>query len=315
MGAYHNKLDKKYFKNSIYMKKFYNTFDITSKDKKQLQYDIVYNTYNTFVILNNYFFTTNYTMKTSERIDNSIKVLNDYLITYKNKIRKCYDKQCIEMYEDFEIVEGKLKLLKEEYKTKKANDPSTTYQKLPLYKEIASDIEDYMYLLNLVDFDKLIDSKDMPYIKVANDKLPRKVNCKLIADLNTKVNTLIDEKKQENLNKEFIEQYYKDTDIDLNKDIEQREFIFELHNIIKDLNNAIVDYYTTKDTTIIFLFVNFLPRFFNQDIKYVKDIRYKTLFKRVRAIFENLCKKDIDIAYEKLKDIINDYKNIYEYMS
>lgn len=315
MGYYHNKLDKKYFKNSVYMKRFYDTFDITSKEKKQLQYDIIYNTYNTFVMVNNYFFTSNYTMKHSDRINKSIEVINDYLTTYKNKIKKCYDKQCIDMYNDLEILEGKLETLKEDYKKEKAKDTSITYPKLSLYKEITKEIDDYMTLLIMVDFDKLVDSKDMPFIKAPNDKLPRKINCKLIDDLSIKVNTSFDEEKQERLNNEFIDQYYRDTDIDLNKDKEQRDFIFMLHNIIKDLNNAIVDYYTTKDITIIFLFVNFLPKFFEKDIEFVKDIRYKALFKRVKAIYDDLCKKHIDIAYDKLKDIISDYKDIYEYMS
>lgn len=45
MGCYHNKLDKKYFRNSIYIKKFEETFDIKIRDYP-LQYELIYETYN-----------------------------------------------------------------------------------------------------------------------------------------------------------------------------------------------------------------------------------------------------------------------------
>ena len=43
MGAYHNKLDKKYFNKSIYAKKFEETFNIKLKDYP-LQYEIMLDT-------------------------------------------------------------------------------------------------------------------------------------------------------------------------------------------------------------------------------------------------------------------------------
>ena len=59
MGKYHNKLDKKYFDKSIYMKKFESAFNIKIKDYP-LQYELVFETYNTFIAFNNILFSLNY---------------------------------------------------------------------------------------------------------------------------------------------------------------------------------------------------------------------------------------------------------------
>ena len=45
MGKYHNKLDKKYFNKSIYIKRFESAFNIKIKDYP-LQYELVFETYN-----------------------------------------------------------------------------------------------------------------------------------------------------------------------------------------------------------------------------------------------------------------------------
>ena len=100
MGKYHNKLDKKYFNKSIYMKKFVETFNIKLKDNP-LQYELVYETYNTFIIINNTLFSLNY-IPIDKKVNNMIDISSDYLDTYKNKIKKCYDSQCILLYESFE---------------------------------------------------------------------------------------------------------------------------------------------------------------------------------------------------------------------
>ena len=55
MGHYHNKLDKKYFNKSVYVKKFEEVFNIKIKDYP-LQYELVYETYNTIISLNNILF-------------------------------------------------------------------------------------------------------------------------------------------------------------------------------------------------------------------------------------------------------------------
>ena len=61
-----------------------------------------------------------------------------------------------------------------------------------------------MNILDNLNFDKLVDSKDMPYIKKPNDKLPKKVNLKIIDNLDIKSSTLFDSDKHEKLNNDFV---------------------------------------------------------------------------------------------------------------
>ena len=296
MGHYHNKLDKKYFNKSIYIKKFESVFNIKIKDYP-LQYELVYETYNTFISLNNILFSLNYVPLTN-KIDNINHLLNSYLNKYKNKIKKCYDSNCILMYESFENIVDEI------------DDCKIRNIKYNL-KSLEKDIEIYMSILDKVDFDKLVDSKDMPYNKKPNDKLPKKVNLKLLNDLDIRENTIFDIDKQKELNNKFIQDYMKRTGINLNEDIEQRYFIFDILNRIKDLNNSIVDYYIYNDKCLVNLFNYYLKEFLKQDISFIKDITFINLFNKLKDI-SNLIDNNIDLAYSNIKELVEQFKDLYE---
>ena len=298
MGHYHNKLDKKYFNKSIYIKKFESAFNIKIKDYP-LQYELVYETYNTFISLNNILFSLNY-VPLKNKIDNINHLLNSYLNKYKNKIKKCYDSNCLLMYESFEDIVAEI------------DDCKTRNIKYNL-KSLEKDIEFYMFILDRVDFDKLVDSKIMPYHKIANDKLAKKVNLKIIDDIDIKSSTLFNSEKQKELNDAFVSDYLKKTGIDLNKEEDQRNFIFETLNRIKDLNNAIVDYQIYKDKAVLNIFNLFLSNdYLKQDISFVKDITYINVFNKLKGVSKNISDDNIDIAYKELRDIIEQFKDFYE---
>ena len=301
MGNYHNKLDKKYFNKSIYMKKFENAFNIKIKDYP-LQYELVFETFNTYIGVNNILFSMNY-IPINQKVDNLIHLINAYLNKYKNKINKCYDSECILIYEGLENILDELNEMKELYTTKK-----TKYN----LKSLEKDTEHFMNILDNLNFDKLVDSKDMPYIKKPNDKLPKKVNLKLIDDLDIKSSTLFDDDKQKELNDLFIQDYKKKTGINLNEDIEQRYFIFDILNRIKDLNNSMVDYYIYNDKCLVNLFNYYLKEFLNQDISYVKDITYVNVFNKLKDISNLIDNNNIDLAYSNIKELIEQFKDLYE---
>ena len=117
MGKYHNKLDKKYFNKSIYIKKFESAFDIKIKDYP-LQYELVFETYNTYIGINNVLFSMNY-IPINQKVDNLIHLISSYLNKYKNKIKKCYDSECILVYESLENTLDELNEMKELYAAKK----------------------------------------------------------------------------------------------------------------------------------------------------------------------------------------------------
>lgn len=310
MGQYHNKLDKKYFKNSIYIKKFEEVFGIKIKDYP-LQYELIYETYSALIFANNTFFAKGY-MQTTERIKKVISNTNTYLDKYKNKIRKCYDSSCIEIYDELEIIVDELKETLVAYeKSINKNDTLKSH-----CKPILDKLEQFDYKLRMTNFDYLLDNKKMIYKKMPNDKLPRKVNCKLIDGMEYRQNIMFDNQKQIAFNNDFIEKYYNRTKIDLHKDTRQREFVFTLHCIVKDINNAIIDYYVYNDITPLALFLDFLTQsFLAQDIGFVEDVEYRTLFEKLQEIFNVLWKKQIDIGYAKIKEIMNDYADLYEFMS
>ena len=174
-------------------------------------------------------------------------------------------------------------------------------------------VEQYMNVLDAVHFDKLVDSKVMPYEKKANDKLPKKVNLKIIDDLDLKTSTLFNDEKQKDLNNDFISDYLKRTGIDLNKEKDQRYFIFDTLNRIKDLNNAIVDYQIYKDKAVLNIFNYCLSNdYLKQDISFVKDITYINVFNKLKAISQAISDDSIDIALTQLKDLIEQFKALYE---
>lgn len=305
MGKYHNKLDKKYFNKSIYMKKFVETFNIKLKDNP-LQYELVYETYNTFIIINNTLFSLNY-IPIDKKVNNMIDILSDYLDTYKNKIKKCYDSQCILLYESFENMLDELNEMKELHTTKKSRYNLKSFEET---------FENFMNILDNLNFDKLVDSKDMPFVKQPNDKLPKKVNLKLMNNTQSHITTMYDITKQDELNKEYIENYSK-IKFDLEQEQDQQYFIFDTLNRIKDINNAIVDYYTIdKDTTVIDIFNSSLQDYIPSiDISKIKDIEFVNVFNQLEKVCVFINNKDIDKAFEIIKDLIDRYKNLYERMS
>lgn len=305
MGHYHNKLDKKYFNKSVYAKKFEETFDIKLKDYP-LQYDILLDTYNTIIGVNNILFSLNY-VPTNMKVTNLIHFINAYINKYKNKIKKSYDLQCIRFYDNLETDLEELKEMKELHDTKK-----TTYN----LKHLEQETEEIVGILEAVNFDKLIDNKDLPYSKKPNDKLPKKYNLKIVNDLDIKISTLYDDKKQENLNESFISDYLNKTGINLNEEQEQKDFIFDTLNRIKDLNNAIVDYIIYKDKAVLNIFNYFLTSdYLKQDIAFVKDITYINVFNKLKSVSNAISEDNIDIALTQLKDLIEQFKELYERMS
>ena len=301
MGKYHNKLDKKYFNKSIYIKKFESAFGVKIKDYP-LQYELIFETYNTYIGVNNILFSMNY-IPINQKVDSLIHLISSYLNKYKNKIKKCYDSECILIYESLENTLDELNEMKELYTTKKIK-----YN----LKSLEKDTEYFMNILDNLNFDKLVDSKDMPYIKKPNDKLPKKVNLKIIDNLDIKSSTLFDEEKQKELNDLFIQDYEKRTGINLNADTEQRHFIFDILNRIKDLNNSMVDYYIYNDKCLVNLFNYYLKEFLNQDITYVKDITYINVFNKLKDISDLIDNNNIDLAYSNIKELIEQFKDLYE---
>lgn len=301
MGKYHNKLDKKYFNKSIYIKKFESAFGVKIKDYS-LQYELIFETYNTYIGVNNILFSMNY-IPINQKVDSLVHLISSYLNKYKNKIKKCYDSECILIYESLENTLDELNEMKELYTTKKIK-----YN----LKSLEKDTEYFMNILDNLNFDKLVDSKDMPYIKKPNDKLPKKVNLKIIDNLDIKSSTLFDEEKQKELNNNFIKDYEKRTGINLNEDTEQRYFIFDILNRIKDLNNSMVDYYIYNDKCLVNLFTYYLKKFLNQDITYVKDITYINVFNKLKDISDLIENNNIDLAYSNIKELIEQFKDLYE---
>ena len=269
MGSYHNKLDKKYFNKSIYIKKFEEVFNVKIKDYPN-QYEIIFDTFNTLISFNNILFSTNY-MKTSDRIDNSIHLISSYLNKYKNKINKCYDLNCINIYQDFE---SDLEELKE---MKKPN------VKVSL-NSIKSNMELYMSGLDILNFDLLYDNKELVYQKLPNDKLPKKINCKIFTNLDTTKSLLFSYDEQKKYNDIFINDYYNKTNIDLNNDVKSMNMIFELHTFIKDVNNAIVDRLINNDHSVFKIHLDVFNRFVKNDYSYLKDIYYQNLFNKIKDI-------------------------------
>lgn len=297
MGNYHNKLDKKYFNKSIYMKKFEDVFNVKIKDCP-IQYEIILDTFNTFISFNNILFSASY-MKNSDKLKNSIHLLSGYLNKYKSKIKKCYDLTCIWLYDDMENMLDELKEI-DKLNAKINLEP------------IKKSVEEYTSILEELNFDMLYDIKKMPYLKLPNDKLPKKVNCKIINNLDIVKCLLFSYEEQKKINDEFIKDYFQKTNIDLNTNEELRNIIFEIHTIIKDINNAIVEKMISNDNTTFLIHLEVFNIFVNSDINYLNDIYYQNLFYKVKDIVNLLNINNIDLAYEKTKDIVKQYKKIYE---
>ena len=302
MGAYHNKLDKKYFNKSIYTKKFESAFGIRLKDYP-LQYEIALDTFNAFISFNNILFSSNY-VPTSQKVDNIIHTLRSYINKYQNKHKKSFDKNCIMLYENLEDMLDEMEEIKQLNITKG--------MKINL-KPFEISVEQYMDILDAVHFDNLVDSKIMPYEKKANDKLPKKVNLKIIDNLDIKTSTIFNYEKQKELNNAFVSDYLKKTGIDLSKEKDQRYFIFDTLNRIKDLNNAIVDYKIYKDKAVLNLLNYYLSNdYLKQDISFVKDITFINLFNKLKIVSQEISNDNIDMALTRLKELLDQFKDLYE---
>lgn len=305
MGKYHNKLDKKYFNKSVYINKFEKAFNIKIKDYP-LQYELVFETFNTFIMINNTLFSLNY-IPIDKKVDNMISILEDYLSKYKNKIKKCYDSECILLYESFENILDELNEMKQLHIDKKAR------YNLKIFE---NDFEYIMNLLDVVNFDKLIDSKDLVYSKKPNDKLPKKVNLKIMSDIEIHTTTIFDIHRQEILNNNFISNYSK-IKYNLNEDKEQQDFIFDTLTRIKDINNAFVDYYIyDKDRTVLDIYNSYLKDYVNNvDINSIKDIEFENVFNRLKQVNKLIELEDMEKAFNVIKELVEQYKDLYERMS
>lgn len=300
MGKYHNKLDKKYFNKSIYIKKFEEVFNVKIKDYP-IQYEIIFDTFNTFISFNNILFSTNY-MKTSDRIDNSTHLLNSYLNKYKNKINKCYDSNCMDLYISLEECLCELNEMKK---------PNININ----LSNIKNDVEMIITCLDELRFDMIYDSKDLPFSKLPNDKLPKKISCKLVFDLNNRKSLQFSYEKQKNENDIFIKDYFNNTGINLNNDEKAKEIIFSIHNTIANINNTIVEKMIFNDEGSFNLRINELGMFFTTEINYLEDIYYKNLFKKLKEIIVLISKNKIEQAYKDINNIINMYPTLYERIS
>lgn len=304
MGSYHNQLDKKYFHKSVYIKKWEETFNVKIKDYP-LQYELVFETYNTLIKFNNILFSKNYIAK-KKKVDKIINLLNEYLNAYKNKINKSFDSQCILFYNNFEYVIFQLKEMKELYeKTGKK------YNFTILEKEIG----ELIFLLENIRFDYILDSRDFPYQKNPNDKLPKYVISKIHPEFEKITSILLNYDKTKEQNDYFIKNYFVKTGIDLTQDKKQRDIIFTIHTFIQNINNMIVNYIIYKDINKLQFYMDYTSTFMVQDFTCLEDIYYRNLIKRFNKIFNLICEKQISKAYDEIQTIIKENNDLYERIS
>lgn len=301
MGSYHNQLDKKYFHKSVYIKKWEEVFNVKIKDYP-LQYELVFETYNTLIKFNNILFSKNYIAK-SKKVDKMLILLNEYLNTYKNKITKSFDSQCILQYEIFEEFVTELTEMKKLYEEKGKKYNFTIFEK---------EITPTMFVLEYVYFDWIPDSKGLVYEKKSNDKLPKLINCKLLTELEKHKSISFDYDKQKKLNDEFIKNYFNKTGIDLTQEEKQKQIIFEIHMAIQDLNNMLVNFIIYKDITKLKFYIGCAKNFMAQDFSCLEDIYYKNLIKKLNKILNLICEEQIYIAYDEIQTLIKENNNLYE---
>jgi len=273
MGHYHNKLDKKYFKQSIYIKKFEEVFNISIKDHP-LQYELIYETYNAFLFANNSFFSKGY-KKTSDILRDIIENNKKYLTKYKNKINKCYDGACIAVYENLNDMVLEFEEILNVYE-KKNNKNDTLKSHC---KEQMEFLEDMLRLLERVKFDWLTTSSNIPYYKKVNEKLPRKINSKLLTNRIDLYLTPSVKIKEQEFNDTFIKQYFKKTGIDLKEKDNQKKLIFDIYFYITILHNAIVNFMIYKDVNKMMIELYIVENFISMDFSVLEDIYYTNLVK------------------------------------
>ena len=91
-----------------------------------------------------------------------------------------------------------------------------------------------------------------------------------------------------------------------------KDFIFDILNRIKDLNNSMVDYYIYNDKCLVNLFNYHLKEFLKQDITFVKDITYINVFNKLKDISNLIDNDNIDLAFSNIKELIEQFKDLYE---
>jgi len=91
--------DKKYFHLTEYATRFQDIFGVELKSNKE-QFDLTFNTYKTLFKV--YKSAITYKQNKIERYNAIRKILEKYFELVKSKINKCWDKYCIELYEDYE---------------------------------------------------------------------------------------------------------------------------------------------------------------------------------------------------------------------
>lgn len=311
MGTYHNRLNKRSFKNAVYIIKFEDATGIKIS-KEPLQYELIFETHNTNLDVNNIIYSKKY-IPIKDKVDKMILVIDTYVNKYQNKIYKCKDLTCIELFHTLVGYSNELKEMKELERVRIEKGEKGT--KLNI-KSIGSRVSTYITLLDMIGFDKLYDCKGMTYARQVNERIPKKYACKLYTDEEIQDSLIFNNNKLEVMNNAFFCKYLDKTGIDLNKDIKQRNFIIDIHKNIEALDNAFVDYYTYKDETTLNITKSKLSIFLKTNISFIQDISYTTLFKKLNVIFEDMVNNNIDNAFEKIKHIIvNDDMNLYERVS
>ena len=298
MGYYHNRLNKRNFKNSVYIKKFEELHNIKIKNHT-LQYEIIFDTINVYLDLNNILFSKKY-IPLKEKVNKMKELIDTYINTYKSKINKSYDLNCFDLYETLLEYQSELLDIK---------------QTKPNLKSFETRISSFVLMLDMLEYDKLYDSKGMTYQRQVNEKIPKKYNCKFYTDDEINDNLLFGNNKLKLINDSFIENYLNITGIDLNIETKQKEFIITIHKNIEYIQNALVDYYTYKDTIILDIATNNIKDFFNQDINYIEDIYYRNIFNKFKTAFDNILNKDFDNALKLIDTLINNNISLYERVS
>ena len=299
-GCYYNLLNKKYFRNSVYVKKFEEVFNVKIKDLP-LQYELIYETLNTIIKGNNILYSKNYIPK-DQKVEKLFSLFNEYLTKYKNKINKSYDLACIGIYNHIDQMCDELKEMKKEKQTRKID-----YNLKPLENTMSEYIATFIYLR----IDEVRDNRGMYYKKQANDKLPKKVICKIKYDLNSFSNdTWYSIEKQKEINNLFVAEYFRKTGIDLNKDDKLRDTIFDIHTFIQDTNNYIQELMINYNEKKMKLYKEVGMFYFSgNDFTEVKDIYYQNLLNKLRDIYEKLNADNLKLSYDLIQDIINSIEN------
>lgn len=299
-GCYYNLLNKKYFKNSVYIKKFEEVFDVKIKDCP-LQYELVFETLNTIIKGNNILYSKNYIPK-EEKVDKLLNLFNGYLTKYKNKIEKCYDSASVGIYYHIEIIAGELEEMRKEKLTR-----AIKYN----LKPIENTMSEYIALFLYLKIDAIRDNRGMYYQKQANDKLPKKVICKLKNDTNSFSNDMwYSVKNQQQVNDLFMAEYLRRTGIDLKNNDMLRETIFDIHTFVQDTNNYIQELMINYDELKLKLFKDLGAFYFaSTNFKRIEDIYYHNLLNKLKNIYDRLGADDLNELYRQIQEIINSVEN------